>query len=65
MEPYKKTVDAWLRADLGAPRKQRHTAKRISARLEEEFGVALPYTTVRDFVAARRRAIAEVDFGEV
>jgi hypothetical protein len=58
MEPYKKTVDEWLRADLEAPRKQRHTAKRIGTRLEEEFGVTLPYTTVRDFVTARRRAIA-------
>ncbi|MFT9480666.1 hypothetical protein [Streptomyces sp. 11-1-2] len=28
MEPYKKTADEWLRADLEAPRKQRHTAKR-------------------------------------
>ncbi|MFJ8531758.1 IS21 family transposase [Streptomyces sp. NPDC093591] len=59
MEPYKKTVDEWLRADLEAPRKQRHTAKRIGTRLEEDFGVTLPYTTVRDFVTARRRAIAE------
>ncbi|MGC9543994.1 IS21 family transposase [Streptomyces sp. UG1] len=59
MEPYKKTVDEWLRADLEAPRKQRHTAKRIGTRLEEEFGVTLPYTTVRDFVTARRQAIAE------
>ncbi|XKK60584.1 IS21 family transposase [Streptomyces sp. ARC32] len=58
MELYKKTVDEWLRADLAAPRKQRHTAKRIGTRLEEEFGVTLPYTTVRDFVTARRRAIA-------
>ncbi|MEV6501529.1 IS21 family transposase [Streptomyces prunicolor] len=58
MEPYKKTVDDWLRADLDAPRKQRHTAKRIGTRLEEEFGVTLPYTTVRDFVTARRRVIA-------
>ncbi|MGW9033178.1 IS21 family transposase, partial [Streptomyces sp. NPDC055722] len=61
MEPYKKTVDEWLRADLEAPRKQRNTAKRIGTRLEEEFGVSLPYTTVRDFVTARRRAIAEQD----
>ncbi|WNI33392.1 hypothetical protein [Streptomyces sp. ITFR-6] len=59
MEPYKKTVDKWLREDLEAPRKQRHTAKRIGARLEEEFGVTLAYTTVRDFVTVRRRAIAE------
>ncbi len=58
MEPYKKTVDAWLRADLEAPRKQRHTVRRIVARIEEEFGEAIPYPTVRDFVAARRKEIA-------
>ncbi|MER5717547.1 IS21 family transposase [Streptomyces sp. NPDC002132] len=58
MEPYKKTVDAWLRADLEAPRKQRHTVRRIAARIEEEFGEAIPYPTVRDFVAARRKEIA-------
>ena len=58
MEPYKATVDAWLRADLEAPRKQRHTVRRIVARIEEEFGEAIPYPTVRDFVAARRKEIA-------
>ncbi|MFF0087762.1 hypothetical protein ACFYR1_50380 [Streptomyces canus] len=58
MEPYKKAVDAWLRADLEAPRKQRHTVRRIVARIEEEFGEAIPYPTVRDFVAARRKEIA-------
>ncbi|MFI0968238.1 hypothetical protein ACH4S8_43910 [Streptomyces sp. NPDC021080] len=58
MEPYKETVEAWLRADLEAPRKQRHTVRRIVARIEEEFGEAIPYPTVRDFVAARRKEIA-------
>jgi transposase len=48
----------WLRADLEAPRKQRHTVRRIVARIEEEFGEAIPYPTVRDFVAARRKEIA-------
>ncbi|MFD5338030.1 hypothetical protein [Streptomyces hawaiiensis] len=58
MEPYKKTVDACLRADLEAPRKQRHTVRRIVARIEEEFGEAIPYPTVPDFVTARRKEIA-------
>ncbi len=57
MEPYKKTVDAWLRADPEAPRKQRHTVRRIVARIEEVFSEAIPYPTVRDFVAARRKEI--------
>jgi hypothetical protein len=42
----------------GAPRKQRHTVRRIAARIEDEFGEAIPYPTVRDFVAARRKEIA-------
>ncbi|WP_159047979.1 hypothetical protein [Streptomyces sp. WM6378] len=55
MEPYKKAVDAWLRADLEVPRKQRHTVVRIAARIEEESGETIPYPTVRDFVAAAAR----------
>jgi hypothetical protein len=58
MEPSKKAVDAWLRADLEAPRKQRHTVRRIVTRIEEEYGEAIPHPTVRDFVAARRKEIA-------
>lgn len=42
MELHKKTVDERLRAELEAPREQRHTAKRIGTRLGEEFGVTLP-----------------------
>ncbi|MET9496944.1 hypothetical protein [Streptomyces sp. NPDC006552] len=59
MEPFKETVDQWLRDALEAPRKQRHTAKRIGTRMEEEFGVTLANTTVRDFVTVRRRVIAD------
>ena len=36
-------VDSVLEADLGAPRKQRHTAKRIYDRLVEERGYAGSY----------------------
>ncbi len=55
MEPHKKVVDAWLRADLEAPSKQRHTVRRILAQLEQEFNKAIPYPTVRDFAAYGRR----------
>lgn len=48
-----------LRADLDAPRKQRHTATRILARLVAEHDAAeLSYSTVRDYVRVRR---AEID----
>lgn len=36
LDPFKDVIDGMLRADLDAPRKQRHTATRILARLIEE-----------------------------
>jgi hypothetical protein len=55
LEPFKPVVDAMLRVDLDAPKKQRHTARRVLARLVDEHGVdGLSYSTVRDYVAKRR-----------
>jgi transposase len=39
----------------GAPRKQRHTAKRIWQRLVDEHGADVAQSTVRDYVCARKR----------
>ncbi len=36
LDPFKAAIDEMLRVDLEAPRKQRHTARRILARLAEE-----------------------------
>jgi len=36
LDQYRDAIDDWLRADLDAPRKQRHTAKRIFDRLLDE-----------------------------
>lgn len=58
LDPFKKIIDEWLRADLDAPPKQRHTTKRIAARLVEEHDARVSYTTVRDYVAVRRPQIA-------
>src|ERR671914_1282161 len=52
---YRALIDAWLEADLEAPRKQRHTAKRIWRRLVDEHGAEVAETTVRDYVRARKR----------
>ena len=58
LEPFKEIIDGWLRADLDAPRKQRHTAKRIHARLIQEHDAAgVSYSAVRDYVARRRPEI--------
>jgi hypothetical protein len=52
-------IDEMLRADLTAPRKQQHTARRVLARLVDEHAVTdVSYWTVRDYVARRRIEIA-------
>ena len=56
--PFKAAIDEMLLQDLDAPRKQRHTATRILARLVDEHGATeLSYSTVRDYVRVRRAQI--------
>ncbi|MFF9457346.1 hypothetical protein [Streptomyces flaveolus] len=58
LDPYKPVIDAILKADLTAPRKQRHTVKRIYDRLlDEHDAVDISYQMVRAYVAARREEI--------
>lgn len=54
---YRELIDAWLIADVDAPRKQRHTSKRIWRRLVDEHGADVAETTVRDHVRKRRREL--------
>ncbi len=58
MGPYEATIRAWLLADQDAPKKQRHTARRVWQRLVREQGASLAESTVRDAV---RRIRAEID----
>jgi hypothetical protein len=53
-------VDAMLREDLDAPRKQRHTARRIWQRLADEHDAAVSYSYVCQY-AGRRRAEIEAE----
>jgi hypothetical protein len=64
--PFLVAIDEMLREDLGAPPKQRHTARRIWVRLlEEHDAVGLSYSTVRDHVRKRRPQIeAEAGRGD-
>lgn len=58
LDPAKPLIDAMLRVDLTAPRKQRHTARRVLARLVDEHDMTeLTYSAVRDYVAKRRPEI--------
>ena len=58
LDPARACIDAMLREDLTAPRKQRHTARRVLARLVDEYQmVDITYSTVRDYVRKRRPEI--------
>lgn len=51
-------VEHWLEEDRRAPRKQRHTARRIYSRLVREHGFRGGESTVRRYVAKRKRELA-------
>lgn len=54
---YRAVIDAWLIADREAPRKQRHTARRIHQRLVDEHGAEVAEVTVRQYVRSRKRQL--------
>ncbi|HET9516990.1 MAG TPA: IS21 family transposase [Actinoplanes sp.] len=56
-------IDGWLEADRTAPRKQRHTARRVWQRLVAEHGAQIGESTVRRYVAEvrRRRSVPLVE----
>jgi transposase len=60
---FRAVIDEWLEADREAPRKQRHTARRIWQRLVEEHGAEVSERQVCRYVRERRRVLGDV--GEV
>jgi transposase len=55
LDPFKPAIDEILKADLDAPRKQRHTITKIYHRLMDEHGMAdVSYPVVRAYVAERK-----------
>ena len=54
VDAYAGWIDSVLEADLGAPRKQRHTAKRIYDRMVRELGYEGSYASVSRHVARWR-----------
>ena len=61
--PYRAVIDEILRADREAPRKQRHTARRVWQRLVVEHGAEVSERQVCRYVHDKRRELGEV--GEV
>jgi transposase len=65
LDSWKPTIDGWLADDQEAPKKQRHTARRVYQRLIEEHGADIGESTVRRYVAevkaSRPVALAQVN----
>ncbi len=55
LDQWKATIDGGREADKTAPRKQRHTARRVWQRLVEEHSAQVGESTVRRYVAEVRR----------
>lgn len=60
LDGFTSIIDAILKADADAPKKQRHTAQRIFERLRDEHGFTGGSTIVRDYVSQARQRLAEV-----
>jgi hypothetical protein len=55
LDPLKPFIDAILKADAHAPRKQRHTTQRIYNRIRQEFSQhTIGRSTVGEYVLARK-----------
>ena len=57
---YRELIDSWLVADREAPRRQRHTARRVWQRLVDEQGALVSERQVCRYVRARRRELGEL-----
>ena len=59
LDPLKPVIDQWLTDDLKAPRKQRHTAKRVFERLQKEYPDELDVKlrTVQYYVSQKKKEI--------
>lgn len=58
--PYRAIIDGWLEADRSAPRKQRHTARRVWQRLVAEHGAVVSERQVSRYVREKRRELGDV-----
>lgn len=54
---FKGIIDQWLKADLSAPRKQRHTSKRIYERLATEHCYLGSEGTIRNYIGEKLREL--------
>jgi transposase len=61
IDSWREVIDGWLIGDQNAPRKQRHTARRIWERLIAEHGAQLSEVSVSRYVALRKAELGITD----
>ena len=59
LDPLKPVIDQWLKDDMKAPRKQRHTAKRVYDRLVSEYpeDIGVRLRTVQYYVNEKKKEL--------
>lgn len=58
LDPFKPIIDQWLTEDKKAPRKQRHTAKKVFKRLQKEVeGFNCSYRLVAEYVKEKKKEL--------
>lgn len=57
LDPFKPQIDQWLADDKKAPRKQRHTAKRIYCLLGKQEDFSCSYRLVAGYVAEKKKEL--------
>jgi transposase len=65
LDEYKNLIDQWLKDDLNAKRKQRHTARRVYGRLCEKYENKLDvsYRTVANYVSKMKEELYKEEGG--
>lgn len=63
LKGYIAAIDEWLEEDRKAPRKQRHTVKRIYDRLREEKGFEGSYSSVKKYVRKKKYVMKTAEEG--
>ena len=64
---FKTDIDEWLENDINAPRKQRHTAKRIFEKLKYKYNneFSLSYRTVARYVNQKKKTLFQNSQGYI
>ncbi|MBE0446844.1 MAG: IS21 family transposase [Actinobacteria bacterium] len=57
LDKVKAHIDRWLKEDKKRPKKQRHTAVRIYKRLRDEYAADISESTVRNYVAKKKKEL--------